>query len=189
MRKPLVMNTIAPDPVGRASRATTIGRGKEMRKLFLGGAVAACMFVVAVPAASADSTIAFTATYHAKFAGHSGTPSCPNGETACGAGSSPQLGSFTYALFAETPQTQLVVLTFTDGTLVLDESFGSATTPGRSVFSHESPKAFGNPVVFTSPWTVDSASTLAVTGAGTDVEHVAGLAEQGDITGVLTPAS
>lgn len=160
-----------------------------MRKLLLAGAVSACMLVVAVPAASADSTIAFSATYHAKFQGHNGTPSCPNGEEACGAGTSPQLGSFTYVLFAETPQTQLVVLTFSDGTLVLDDTYGGATNPGNSAFSHHSLKSYGNPVVFTSPWTVDSTSTLGVTGHGTDVQHVAGVDDHGTITGLLTPAS
>ena len=159
-----------------------------MRRVFvICAAIAASLMVVA--AASAQP-LAFSATYNAKASGHNGTPSCPAEEVACGTGSSPQFGSFSYALTFPSSDTNLVELTFADGSvLALDETFQYNTTPGNSRDSNAT-KAFGSPNLIFSTWSLDTTLSSPTfvslgTGAGTDVLKFAGIAGQGVIDGSL----
>jgi hypothetical protein len=141
-------------------------------------------FGIGVPAAAAQ---ALDSSYTAKFPGHNLTPSCPNGEAACGTGTDPTFGPFTYGTVI-TPTGQITTLTFTTGTLILDETPYSVTPPGPGAIN-QPPWAFGHPGTFVQTWTIDplSSGTFGrATGSGTDPQQAAGIVIHGVFAGTIT---
>jgi hypothetical protein len=79
-------------------------------------------------------------------------------------------------------------LTFPTGTLVLDETFQTISTPGQSGSSNQPGHALGHPSSAQFTWTVDPASSGSFAGAsgtGTDTQDVAGSEGQGVLAGMI----
>ena len=166
-----------------------------MRKFTL----AMSVVVIASAAAGAPPALAQTslnATYSAKVAaeigpnGHLVGPNehavtCPDGTGACGSGTDVNFGPFSWAA-APTDVGETATLTFGTGTLVLDETVQSITTPGQSFL--RSSHSAGNPGSFLDSWTVDPASSgsfQGATGSGTDTSRSAGFQLDGIIAGLI----
>lgn len=161
-----------------------------MKRYCLIVAVAMCAVAFAAPAASAQ-TGPFNATYNERIEQPHGMSPCPDDAFGCGSGTATGLGAFTTErAFDDSCGCIVRTLTFSDGsTLALNETFVSLTGPGNSgPNSHESPKAEGNPGLWSFTWTVGGGTgTLAgATGSGTDDFLSAGLTASGTINGTVT---
>jgi hypothetical protein len=161
-------------------------------KYLLAAAAVACAAAIAATTASAQLA-SFTASYNVKATGRNGTPTCPDADLVCGTGTSPQFGAFTYVIPMPPPDSPPLeaILTFGDGTvLALTEDFGVETTSPGSSGDKAAPFSFGHPNTIYSTWTLDTADSSGIftglsSGSGTDVLKFAGIAGQGQISGVL----
>jgi hypothetical protein len=164
-----------------------IQEGLRMHRLGLILVMAACTFVATAPTALAQTTLPINGSYTEQFGGKPLAHPCPGDSFACGKGKLTGLGNFVTEIGGQGALTR--TLTFTDGsTLVLEETFISFTTPGRSADSHASDQSFGHPFtgVFTFSVTGGTGRFAGATGGGTDTLHAAGNAGQGQLTGSLT---
>ena len=151
-----------------------------------------CGIAAPAAAAQAKAPVPLDSTYTSKAIGHNGTPSCPGAYVACGEGTDPAFGPFAYGTVV-TPTGQITTLTFTTGTLVLDETPSDVSGPGQGLASgggvaNQPPWAFGHPGTFTQTWTVDptsSGSFSGATGSGTDPQHAAGIRIGGVLVGTI----
>ena len=160
-----------------------------MRRLGLILATAVCTFVALGAVASAQTTLPFNGSYTEQFGGKQLSRPCPGDAFACGKGTIEGLGSFTTEIAGGGDETLTRTLTFSDGsTLVLEESFSSFTTPGRSSDSHAGEQSFGHPFtgVFDFTITGGTGRFAGATGSGTDTLSAAGNVGHGELTGSIT---
>ena len=158
-----------------------------MQRLGLIFVAAACTFGAITTVASAETTLPVNGSYTEQFGGKQLSRPCPGDSFACGKGTIEGLGNFTTEIAGDGALTR--TLTFSDGsTLVLEESFISFTTPGRSSDSHASEQSFGHPFTGVFDFTVTGGTGrfAGATGSGTDTLSAAGNVGQGELTGSIT---
>lgn len=115
------------------------------RRRFLVLALVSGAALFSAPAALAQTAVNVNATYRALL-GASTSPfgqvvgpnahavNCPDGAFGCGSGTAGSLGPFSWAAApSATGGAQTASLTFTTGTLVIDENFQDANWPGNSL--------------------------------------------------------
>jgi hypothetical protein len=157
-----------------------------MHRLGLIFAMAACMFAATATVASGQTTLPFNGTFTENYGTKQLKRPCPGDSFGCGRGSITGLGEFTEQIGGD-PLTR--TLTFSDGsTLVLDLTFVSFSTPGRSSDSHASDQSFGHPCTCVYDFSVGGGTGrfAGATGSGTNTVFFAGNAGQGQLTGSIT---
>jgi hypothetical protein len=160
---------------------------KDKCKYGLAAATAVLAFAAAAPVAFAQTTAPLNAAYTLKAQGPGPSQRCADGAFACGTGTDASFGSFSYE-FDFTDQGIMSTLTFSTGTLVLDETFQSITQPGQSGLSNQPNHALGHPSTVEFTWSVDPASSgsfAGATGTGTDVQDAAGSEGDGILAGTI----